>query len=190
MQSLHENPYKLSYLVMPDYVYSDNRLTDASRRVYCFIHSYTNPFFFSNGNIAEMFGVHEQTISTAISQLEELGFIKTKYMNKAGGGKTRLSLDAHSNSVSTLSRGKKVEATTERLHSDKEDKDNNIKGKILETNDLDSEEYKQEMQRMKPNRNRVPKLGFRSTFQNPSPYKSLPPQYSRKTGTIAPEDLL
>ena len=184
--------FELRDLIMPNFLYKEDRLSIIATKVYCFIHSYTNPFFFSNHHLAEMFNCHPETISTAIGQLEKLGYITTQYRVKANGGKIRLSVDAYSDSVSTLSREKKSEAPTKRPHLDKESKDNNIKGKILETNDLDSEEYKQEMQRMKPNRNRVPKLGFRSTFQieNPSPYKGSPPQYPRKTGTIAPEDLL
>jgi len=34
-----ENNKNLRYLVMPDFVYEDEKLTDVSRRVYCFIHT-------------------------------------------------------------------------------------------------------------------------------------------------------
>lgn len=82
--------FQLAYLVMPDYVYKDNRLTDVARRVYCFIHSYKSEkgFFFSNENLGEMFNCHPQTITKAISLLLKLEYIKTSFTIKAGGGKS------------------------------------------------------------------------------------------------------
>lgn len=124
--------YQLRNLVIPTFVYKDNRLNWTSARIYSFIHSYTNPFFFGNEHLAEMFDCHPQTISTAMKQLEELKYIKTTYKPKAGGGKIRLSEDAHSERAKTLIGSKKSEATNERKHSDKEIKDNNIKEKNLE----------------------------------------------------------
>lgn len=125
--------YELRYIVIPHHAYKDNRLNFTSIRVYGFINSYTNPFKFGNEHLAEMFNCHVQTISTAIGQLEELGYIKTKYKIKSDGGKTRLCVNAHSDSASTLSRLVKDRAPTERKHSGKGDKDNILKGKILKT---------------------------------------------------------
>lgn len=129
--------YQLRYIILPAHAYKDNRLNYTSARVYGFIHSYTNPFFFSNEHLAEMFGVHEQTISTAVKQLEEMGYIKTEYKVKADGGKTRLCVDAHSDSAKTLSRKTENRAPTKRKHSDKDIKENNIMSK-KESNSLDN----------------------------------------------------
>ena len=134
---------------MPDYIYSDKRLTDVSRRVYAFIHTYKNPFYFGNEHLAEMFKVHAETISTAIGQLETLKLIKTDYKVKAGGGKIRLCLDAYSEQASTLSRDKKSEPTNKRLHLDNDIKDNNIKGKNLVDEDNFKDKAWKEAQRLR-----------------------------------------
>lgn len=119
--------YQLRNLIIPAHIYKDNRLNWTSARVYSFIHSYTNPFFFSNEHLAEMFGVHEQTISTAMKQLEELGLVKLTYSPKADGGKIRLSEIAHSERAKSLIGSKKVQAPNERSRSDKDIKGNNKK---------------------------------------------------------------
>lgn len=119
--------YQLRNLIIPEHVYKDNRLNWTSARVYAFIYSYTNPFFFSNEHLAEMFDVHEQTISTAMKSLEELGMVRLTYKIKADGGKVRLSEVTHSERAKSLIRKDEKRAPTERSHSDKDIKDNNIK---------------------------------------------------------------
>lgn len=131
----NKTPFELRYLVIPDFVFKDNQLSLIALKVYGFIHSYTNPFFFSNDHLAEMFNCHPQTVSTAIGQLEKLGYITTEYRNKADGGKIRLSVDAHSDSVSTLIRVDEKRAPTKSGHSDKDIKDNNLKGKKISNNE-------------------------------------------------------
>lgn len=125
---MSETKYQLRNLVIPDYVYQDNNLNWTSARVYAFIHSYTNPFFFGNEHLAQMFGVHEQTISTALSQLEKLGYIRTTHTPKAGGGEFRLCEDAQPSRAKSLSRQQNSDPTVERNHSGKDIKVNNIKG--------------------------------------------------------------
>lgn len=127
------NPYALAYLVIPDYAFKDDRLTLIALKVYGFIHSYTNPFFFGNENIAKMFNCSERSITEALSKLEEYGYIKMKYTPKAGGGTTRLAVDFQSDSQSSSSRKKNSEATTSSLLLHKDIKDNNKKEKISKT---------------------------------------------------------
>jgi len=86
--------YQLRYLVMPDYVYQDNDLTDIARRVYCFIHSYNGEkFFFSNDHLSEMFNCAGVSISRAMTLLEELDYIEIDYKIKSEGGKIRFVTD-------------------------------------------------------------------------------------------------
>lgn len=124
---MDKQQYQLRNIIIPKHIYGDNRLNRTSLLVYGFIHSYINPFFFGNEHLAQMFNVHEQTISTAMKQLEELGYITTTYSPKADGGKIRLSEIAHSERAKTLIGDKKSEAPTERKHSDKVIKENNTK---------------------------------------------------------------
>jgi hypothetical protein len=123
--------YQLRHLVLPDYVYKDSRLNWTSARVYGFIHSYTNPFFFSNEQLAAMFGCHPDTISTAIGQLEKFNYIKTEHRPKAGGGEVRLSVDTHPGEAKSPSRLKNSEPTAGRNHPGKVVKVNIIKGEIF-----------------------------------------------------------
>lgn len=167
--------FQLRYLVMPDYIYSDTRLSDVSRRVYCFIHSYKNPFYFGNENMAEMFGCHPETISTAIKQLESFGLIRTEYKVKAGGGKIRLSVDTGSEPVSTLVREENFEPTNQSGHLDKDIKDNNLM----------SEKKTEKKYWKKTKRGDKPKvLGNSTAFMNPFPYKKEESQEKKKSRAI------
>lgn len=187
MQSLHtDQPFQLRYLVMPDYIYSDDRLTDVSRRVYSFIHSYKNPFFFGNEHLAEMFKCHAETISTAVKQLEKLGLIKTEYRVKAGGGKIRLCVDACSEPVSTLVRDEKNEPTNQSLHLDK-DKDNNKKDFFEKEipNNLDVVDPILAKRREKREKK---KMGFSTAFGQPPSYKNSVSESKPRIGRSA-EDI-
>lgn len=123
--------FELRALPIPNFLYKEKRLSVTALKVYCFIHAYTNPFFFSNEHLAEMFDCHYETISTAIGQLEETGYIKTEYIIKTGGGKTRLSVDAYPDKAKPLSRINNSEAPNKRNHLGKDIKDNNIKAKTF-----------------------------------------------------------
>lgn len=126
--------YELNYLVMPKFVYKDDRLTDIARRVYCFIHTYKSPqFFFSNDHMAEMFNCNPQTISNAIKLLQDLKFINTTYKVKGGGGKIRFiedlcAYDYNKKTSQTITkRLVENEATTITKRLDNDTKDNNLK---------------------------------------------------------------
>lgn len=89
--------YKLRYLVIPEYVYSDASLTLSQVYVYGFINSYVGNkgFQFSNEHIAFVFGITTRSVSRAMTALEEKGYIKTSYRIRSGGGKVRLVKNTH-----------------------------------------------------------------------------------------------
>lgn len=172
--------YELRNLVIPQHIYRDNRLNWTSARVYAFIHSYTNPFFFGNEHLAEMFEVHEQTISTAMKQLEEIGLIVLTYTPKAGGGKIRLSEVAHSERAKSLIGSKKSEATNERSRSDKDIKVNNIKGRDgnkLHNIEVDEKSFK-DKDWLEAKKARSEKKSSRRQYQGAS--YSAPSSYKEK----------
>lgn len=185
---MEKTKYELRNLVIPQHVYRDNRLNWTSARVYAFIYSYTNPFFFSNEHLAEMFDVHEQTISTAIKTLEDAGYIVTTYKVKANGGKTRLCEVAQSERAKSLSREKETQAPNESNHSDKDIKDNNIKNRvepIVFYEDFADKEW------LEAKRNRKQNKG-RGVFQGRGfPQRSELPRYERKERTgVHAEDVV
>lgn len=96
--------FQLSYLVIPDFIYRDSRLNGIAIKVYGFINSYSNPFFFGNENLAKMFNCSERSITEALSKLEEYGYISMQYTPKAGGGTIRLAEICESDSQKTASR--------------------------------------------------------------------------------------
>ena len=101
--------YELKYLVVPDFLYKDDRLSVLQLKIAAFIYTYTgNKFFFSNTKIGEMFKAHEVSVSRAISQLQDFGYIKLNYQVKSDGGKvrfiTRLNQFVKSDLTGTLSR--------------------------------------------------------------------------------------
>lgn len=118
--------YQLKYLVMPEYLYKETRLTLIAIKVYCFIHAYTNPFKFGNDHLAEMFSCNPQAISDAIQMLVKYDYVKTEYKPKGGGGKLRLVIDTYSDKSFGHSG---FEATTSHKDIDKENKVNTIKVK-------------------------------------------------------------
>lgn len=138
--------YQLRYLVIPDFVFQDDRLTRIAQNVYGFINTYNGEsFYFNNPNLSQMFKCSESAIDKAIAQLKELKYIKTVHKIKAGGGKLRFvinlrSVKQYASEVpsSTL----RVEATEvpsstlpneAKLASPKDNiKDNNIKEKFFE----------------------------------------------------------
>lgn len=101
--------YELKYLVVPDFLYKDDRLSVLQLKIAAFIYTYTgDKFFFSNIKIGEMFKAHEVSVSRAISQLQEFGYIRLNYQVKSDGGKvrfiTRLNELVKSDLTRTLSR--------------------------------------------------------------------------------------
>lgn len=101
--------YELKYLVVPDFLYKDDRLSVLQLKIAAFIYTYTgDKFFFSNQKIGEMFKAHEVSVSRAISQLQDFGYIRLNYQVKSDGGKirfiTRLNELVKSDLTGTLSR--------------------------------------------------------------------------------------
>lgn len=146
----------LRWLVMPDYIYSDERLTDVSRRVYCFIHTFKGQFFFfSNKHMAKMFHCSEQSISNSIQQLQELKYINTQYEPKPSGGKTRLVIDLYSDNNSAYSRVSKSEAPTITAVIDNDINDNNLmeKNSSNKKNDTELNEILQSRHKRKDKKN-------------------------------------
>lgn len=129
--------FELNYLVLPNYAYKDNRLTLTAIKVYAFIHTYTNPFFFSNAHLAGMFNCSERGIEDAVALLKELKYIKTEYKVKSGGGKIRLAIDCGSEPQLNVVGNENSEATNHATLPGKEEKENNIKGEEPIGNDLD-----------------------------------------------------
>lgn len=72
--------FEVKYLVLPDFVFNNEKLTLASMKIYAFIHNYRMPeFFYGNEKLAALFNYSERTISRAITQLEEEGYIKSRF---------------------------------------------------------------------------------------------------------------
>lgn len=79
MEITEKQAYRIRYLVIPDFVFQNDKLSYLAAKVYSFIHSYRAPeFFFSNEKLAELFNVHEISISKAISQLVKEKYITTE----------------------------------------------------------------------------------------------------------------
>lgn len=82
--------YQLKYLVVPDFLYHDSSLSVLQLKIAAFIYTYNgDKFFFSNPKLAEMFNVHEVSVSRAISGLEKLGYIRVEYKFRNDGGRVR-----------------------------------------------------------------------------------------------------
>lgn len=82
--------FKLKYLVIPDFLYSDNRLNAIDLKIYAFLNSYKgDKFYFSNDQLMEMFNTSEDSITRGITRLVEFGYIQADYEIKSGGGKVR-----------------------------------------------------------------------------------------------------
>lgn len=75
--------YQIRYLVLPDFVFNNEKLTYTSAKVYAFIHNYKGKeFFFHNEKLALMFGCTERTITEAVNLLKKEGFIDTRFDGK------------------------------------------------------------------------------------------------------------
>ncbi|WP_225666943.1 DnaD domain protein [Lactococcus garvieae] len=73
------------YVVIPQEVLHDNRLTPLARLIYGEISALANITGFawiSNGKLADKYGVSKPTISVTISKLQELGYIRSKIFYK------------------------------------------------------------------------------------------------------------
>lgn len=83
--------YQLKYLVIPTFLYEDNRLSGLQLKLAAFVYSFKGEnFCFSNELLATMFHVSRPaTISDALNKLKELGLIKIDYKTKTTGGTTR-----------------------------------------------------------------------------------------------------
>lgn len=78
MKITEKQAYRIRYLVLPDYVFQNDKLSYLAAKVYAFIHGYRAPeFFFSNEKLAELFNCHPISISKAISQLVSEKYIET-----------------------------------------------------------------------------------------------------------------
>jgi len=69
-------------------------LTDKETLFYGFIRFYLGVnkrkrFYFSNGNLSEMFSCSEKHVSTTLKKLKEVGLIDMSYKIKSGGGQIR-----------------------------------------------------------------------------------------------------
>lgn len=176
--------YELRNLPIPAFLYKETRLSVVALKVYCFVHAYTNPFFFGNEHLSEMFGCSAQAISDAVSQLTTLNYIKTEYKPKAGGGKTRLVIDLFSDYNSMTNRKQKVQATTSHQLIDKDIKENNKKENLGE-NLVDEETYADKGW-LEAKRKRKENKG-RGVFQGRgfTPKPGSTPSYQKKERTAA-----
>jgi len=72
--------FNIQYLVLPDFVFNNEKLSLISMKVYAFIHNYRMPeFFYGNERLAELFDCSESSITKAISQLKAEGYITTTF---------------------------------------------------------------------------------------------------------------
>lgn len=188
MQSLHTDPkFQLRYLVMPDYIYQDSKLNAVSIKIYCFINSYKNPFYFTNEQLAEMFNTSVRTIENSIAQLKELEYIAVKHKTKGGGGKTRLIRTTEyggSEPQNNVVRPENSEPTNHQESGYKDiSKENNVKDNFSENNlPLTPSQRKALAKQQKPR-------GFQQPFNNTPPYKkSLFPEKPVRRGVSA-EDI-
>lgn len=172
--------FELRSLPIPHFFYTENRVTLIGERVYCFIHAYTNPFFFGNEHLAEMFGCTDQAISDSIKKLESLGYVKCEYKTRAGGGKTRLVIDLYSNYNETTSRTPENRAPTTTKRLDKDIKVNNIKGNFGESSGYKGKEEWDAIKEARVGR-KAGKTKFGSPYPTREPYEKKP----RKRGTHA-----
>lgn len=200
-----EHSYELRYLVMPNFVYKDNRLSDVSRRVYCFIHTYEGPkFFFGNENLSKMFNCSEWSITQAITQLKELKYIDTSYVTKGEGGKIRFVIDLmaelrdgvlqSSELGFSNSRKNKDEAPTLGKPKHNVFKDNNLKsgGKPIVNTPEEVEEQLGESDSLKERREaklalRAKKINsfLKSSFRPSSSADFSKTKYEKKRGGVA-----
>lgn len=128
---MSELQFKLRFLVLPDFVYSDNRLNATDIKVYSFINSYKGEkFYFTNEQLAEMFNLSVKTISVSFSRLVDFGYIKTDYQFKGDGGKIRFVVNLRHYDVV---KSEITNSLTQKLRT-RNDKDNKVKvNKVKET---------------------------------------------------------
>jgi hypothetical protein len=82
MNISEKQAYRIRYLVLPDFVFQNEKLSYLAAKLYAFIHGYRAPeFFFSNEKLAELFNCDERSIRRAISQLREEGYIECEQPN-------------------------------------------------------------------------------------------------------------
>lgn len=82
MQIEEKNTYRIRYLITPDYAFQNRKLLRLSAELYSFIHGYRgNEFFFANDKLSALFQCSERSISRALTQLQEEGFIKCEQPN-------------------------------------------------------------------------------------------------------------
>ena len=172
------NIYKLKYLVVPDFIYEDKRLSALQLKAVSFIYTYTGDrFFFSNKRLGEMFGVKEIAISRVINKLADYKYIKLAYKIKANGGKIRYITRLKGNVESDLYQ------TYSQTYTKHIDKDNKIKdNKIYNTSNK--------------NKNGVSMLLYEHYVacfnKNPNTYKPLPSKLKKietRLKTYTPEEI-
>lgn len=72
--------FEITYLVLPDFVFNNEKLTFMAAKVYAFIHNFRmEEFFYGNGKLMELFNCSEDSISRAIKLLEGEGYITTRF---------------------------------------------------------------------------------------------------------------
>lgn len=166
--------YQLRYLILPESIYKDDSLTSVALKVYGFIHTYINPFFFGNEHLAKMFKCSEQRISDAIKQLIDLKYISTFYKPNITGGTTRLVMDNYSDKSLVTSRLSKKRAPTSHGRLAKDSNDNNIKyiEKFLPEDLIPNYREKLEARRVRK-KDKVPFTSgyskFSTRFEKPAP---------------------
>lgn len=175
-----------------------------SAKVYAFIHNFKmEEFFYGNERLMELFRCSEPTITRAISQLEKEGYISTR-----SDGRKRYITDNYftqrvikndypeSSKVITPSEARESstlitrnEASTAGVNKKEFNKKNLLEGNLEIPNDLDSIDPKTIKPKRRADRKKV-LGGFSSPSENQSRKSGFPSYAPRKTGTIAPEDLL
>lgn len=69
--------YNLNYIVVPKFIFTDNRLNPVDIKVSALLYSYSGDrFTISNRKMANMFNVSESTIIRSLRSLEEYGYIR------------------------------------------------------------------------------------------------------------------
>ena len=132
--------YQLRFLVIPDVLYQDIRLTSLELKIAGFIHSYKGDrFYFSNEHLGKMFNAEAESVSRCIRGLIRKGLIGVDYEIKAGGGKIRFIRSNIQSQLEGLNQPVKSDLTemTSRIYKEiKENKVKEIKKKYIKKKDF------------------------------------------------------
>lgn len=90
---MEKEEYKTIYAILPKYIYTTKRLTCEEKLIAERITALCRKngrCWVSNKNLADMYGIREDTVSKHIKKLREIGFIKCEYNKNTNNKSNRL----------------------------------------------------------------------------------------------------